>query len=83
VLFGSLEDSHILRLHVVQRPKLDQLIQRLRYNYSLELLSGERVLSLCPVVSSTRLSEDEVVGTEEITKSTRFDSIHGARFEID
>jgi hypothetical protein len=41
------------------------------------------VVTLGPVVASTALTEDEVVGAEELTKGTSTDSIHGARLEVD
>jgi hypothetical protein len=41
------------------------------------------VVTLGPVVTSTRLAEDEVVGTEELAKGTGTDSVHGTRLQID
>lgn len=41
------------------------------------------VVTLGPVVSSTRLTEDEVVGAEELAKRTGTDGVHGAGLEID
>jgi hypothetical protein len=41
------------------------------------------VVTLGPVVASTRLTEDEVVGSEELTKGTSTDSVHGTWLEID
>jgi proteasome assembly chaperone (PAC2) family protein len=41
------------------------------------------VVTLGPVVSSTRLTENEVVGTEELTEGTSTDGVHGTRLEID
>jgi hypothetical protein len=35
------------------------------------------------ILTSSALSEDEVVGTEQLTKRTGTDSVHGARLEID
>jgi hypothetical protein len=46
-------------------------------------LSTLGVMSLCPVVTSTGLTEDEVVGAEELTERTGTDSIHGAWLQID
>ena len=41
------------------------------------------VVTLGPVVSGTRLAEDEVVGTEELAERTGADGIHGTRLQID
>ena len=41
------------------------------------------VMTFGPVVSSTRLTKDEVVGTKELTERTSSNSIHCARFEVD
>jgi hypothetical protein len=41
------------------------------------------VMTLGPVVASAGLAKDEVVGTEELTKGTGTDGVHGARLEID
>ena len=40
------------------------------------------VVSLGPIVASTGLTENKVVGTEELAKGTGTDGIHGARFEV-
>merc|ERR1712166_1158836 len=40
------------------------------------------VMSLGPVVTGTGLSEDEVVGAEELTERSSTDGIHGAGLEI-
>lgn len=40
------------------------------------------VVTLRPVVTSTGLTEDEVVGTEELAKRTRFDGVHGTGLEV-
>lgn len=40
-------------------------------------------MTLCPVISGTRLSEDEVVGTEELTEWTSTDGVHGSWLEVD
>lgn len=40
------------------------------------------VVTLGPVVTSTRLAEDEVVGTEELTEWTGTDGIHGTRLKV-
>jgi len=45
-------------------------------------LSTLGVVTLGPVIASTSLPEDEVVGTEELTERTGADGIHGARFEV-
>jgi hypothetical protein len=41
------------------------------------------VMTLCPVVTSTRLAEDEVVGAEELTERSSADGVHGTGLEID
>jgi hypothetical protein len=41
------------------------------------------VVTLCPVVASTGLTEDEVVGTEELTERTGADGVHGTGLQID
>ena len=38
--------------------------------------------SFCPVVTSTALPKDEVVGTEKVTKRTRANRIHCSGFKI-
>lgn len=40
------------------------------------------VVALGPVVSSTALSEDKVVGPEELSEGTGSDGVHGSRFKI-
>ena len=39
-------------------------------------------MTLGPVITSTALTEDEVVGTEEVAEGTRADGVHGSRLEI-
>ena len=39
-------------------------------------------MTLGPVVSSSRLSEHEVVGSEELTEGSGSDGVHGAGLEI-
>jgi hypothetical protein len=41
------------------------------------------VVALGPVVTSTALSEDKVVGAEDLAKRTGTHRVHGARLEID
>lgn len=41
------------------------------------------VMTLGPVVTSTRLAENEVVGTEKLSEGASADSVHGAGLEID
>ena len=45
-------------------------------------LSALRVVALGPVVTGTVLTEDKVVGAEEVAEGTRPDGVHGARLEI-
>jgi hypothetical protein len=39
-------------------------------------------MSLGPIVTGTSLSEDEVVGSEELTEGTSTDGVHGSWLEI-
>jgi hypothetical protein len=41
------------------------------------------VVTLGPVVTGTRLAEDEVVGTEELAEGTGTDSVHGTGLQVD
>jgi len=41
------------------------------------------VVTLSPVVTSTGLTEDEVVGAEKLAERTGADSVHGTRLQID
>ena len=45
-------------------------------------LSTLSVVTLGPVVTSTSLTEDEVVGSEELTERTSTDGVHGSWFKI-
>lgn len=45
-------------------------------------LSTLSVVTLSPVVTSTRLAEDEVVGTEKLTERTGTDSVHGTGLKV-
>ena len=49
----------------------------------IDKLSTLGIMTLGPVVASTGLTEDEVVGTEKLTKGAGADSVHGAGLEID
>jgi hypothetical protein len=49
----------------------------------VDKLSALGVVTLGPVVTSTRLAEDEVIRTEELTEWTCADSIHGTGLKID
>ena len=40
------------------------------------------VMSLGPVVTGTSLTEDEVVGSEELTEGTSTDGVHGSGLEV-
>lgn len=46
-------------------------------------LSTLGVVTLCPVVTSTRLAKDEVVGAEQLAKGAGAHGVHGAGLEID
>ena len=37
----------------------------------------------CEILTSTTLTKDEVVGSEQLTERTSADSVHGSRLEID
>ena len=39
-------------------------------------------MTLRPVVTGTALTEDEVVGTEEVAEGAGADGVHGSRLEI-
>jgi hypothetical protein len=41
------------------------------------------VVTLRPVVTSTRLAEDEVVGTEKLAEGAGADSVHCTRLQVD
>ena len=45
-------------------------------------LSSFSVVSFCPVVSSSGLSEDEVVRSEKLTEGSSSDGVHCSWFEI-
>jgi hypothetical protein len=49
----------------------------------VDKLSTLSVMTLSPVVTSTRLTEDEVVWAEKLTEWTSTDSIHGTWLQID
>lgn len=49
----------------------------------VDQLSTLSVVTLGPVVSSTGLAEDEVVGAEELAEGTGTDGVHGTGLEID
>jgi hypothetical protein len=41
------------------------------------------VVTFRPVVTSTRLAEDKVIGTEELPEGSSADGVHGTGFQID
>jgi hypothetical protein len=49
----------------------------------IDELSTLSIMSLGPVVTSTGLTEDEIVGTEELAEGSSADSIHGTGLQID
>jgi proteasome assembly chaperone (PAC2) family protein len=49
----------------------------------VDKLSTLSVVTLGPVVASTRLAENEVVGAEELAKRSSADGIHGTGLKID
>jgi len=51
--------------------------------YLVDELGTFGVVTLCPVVTSARLAEDEVVGAEKLTERPSANGIHGAGLEID
>jgi hypothetical protein len=46
-------------------------------------LSTLGVMALGPIVSSTGLTEDKVIRTEELTERTGADGVHGTGLKID
>ena len=49
----------------------------------VDQLSTLSVVTLRPVVTSTRLAENKVVGTEELTKGASADGVHCTRLQVD
>jgi len=49
----------------------------------VDKLSTFSVMTLCPVVASTGLTEDKVIRTEELAEWASADSVHGTGLEID
>jgi folylpolyglutamate synthase/dihydropteroate synthase len=49
----------------------------------IDKLSTLSVMSLGPVITSTGLAKNEVVGAEELTERASTDSIHSAWLQID
>ena len=41
------------------------------------------VVTLCPIVTSTRLAENEVVGAEDLSERSSADRVHGTGLQID
>ena len=50
--------------------------------HGVDELGALRVVTLCPVVTGAALTEDEVVGTEEVAEGTRADGVHGSRLQV-
>ena len=48
----------------------------------VDQLSTLGVVSLCPVVTSSGLAENEVIRAEELTKRSSTDGIHGTRLQV-
>jgi hypothetical protein len=48
----------------------------------IDEFSAFSVVTFSPVVSSTRLAENEVVRSEDLTIGTRSDAVHGSRLQI-
>jgi hypothetical protein len=46
-------------------------------------LSTLSIVTLGPVVASTGLAKNEVVGTEELSERTGTDGVHGTGFKVD
>ena len=46
-------------------------------------LSSLRVVTLRPVVTSTGLAKDEVIGTEELAEGTSTNGVHGTGLKVD
>jgi hypothetical protein len=49
----------------------------------IDKLGTLSVMTLCPVVTSTGLAEDEVIWAEELTEWASADGVHGTWLEID
>jgi len=49
----------------------------------VDKLSTFGIMTLGPVVASTRLAENQVIRAEELTKGARTDGIHGTGLQID
>jgi hypothetical protein len=49
----------------------------------VDQLGALSVMTLCPVVTSTGLAKDEVVGAEELSERASADGIHGTGLQID
>jgi len=50
--------------------------------YGVNELSTFSVVSLGPVVTSSGLSEDEVIRAEELSEGTSTDGVHGSGFQV-
>jgi len=49
----------------------------------VDQFSAFGVMTLCPVVARTALTEHEVVGSKDLTEWSRAYRVHGARFQVD
>jgi len=50
--------------------------------YRVNQLCSLGIMSFCPIVTSTALTEDEVVWSEKVAKRAGTDRVHGSRLEI-
>jgi len=50
--------------------------------YWINKFSTFSIMSLSPVVTSTTLSEDEVIGSEELSEGSSTDGVHSTGFKI-
>jgi hypothetical protein len=49
----------------------------------IDQLGTLSVVTLCPIITSTRLAENEVVGAEELSEQSSADRVHGTGLQID
>jgi len=50
--------------------------------YGINKFSTFSIMSLSPIVTSTSLSENKVIRSEELTERSSSNRVHGSRFEI-
>ena len=65
--------KHLIDTYSLTADDIDNIVNQ---------LSTLSVVTLSPVVTSTRLAEDEVVGTEQLTERTGTDGVHGTGLKV-